>query len=173
MLLVPQLPAKLRMFYKLMPGPEISVASTKAFVTQLVGGYLLAASSWGQAREKLTTEQSREAIEVLTHLPSYLATALTFDSQIEAISREFGRSENFLYLGRGFLYPIALEGALKLKEISYVHAEGYPAGEMKHGPIALISEGTPIVVVLGKDNVNYEKSMSNLAEVDCAGVERL
>jgi glucosamine--fructose-6-phosphate aminotransferase (isomerizing) len=103
------------------------------------------------------------------HLPSLLQGVLDFDEQIAAIAKRYGGSENFLYLGRGFLYPVALEGALKLKEISYLHAEGYPAGEMKHGPIALISERTPIVVVLGKDQLNYDKAMSNLAEVRSRG----
>jgi glucosamine--fructose-6-phosphate aminotransferase (isomerizing) len=88
---------------------------------------------------------------------------------MERIARKYGRSDDFLYLGRGILYPIALEGALKLKEISYVHAEGYPAGEMKHGPIALINEDLPVVVFFGRDGVNYEKAMSNLIEVESRG----
>jgi len=88
---------------------------------------------------------------------------------VEKIARKYGRSEDFLFLGRGLLYPVALEGALKLKEISYVHAEGYPAGEMKHGPIALIDEELPVVVVFGHDGVNYDKAMNNLIEVESRG----
>ena len=149
-------------------GPEISVASTKAFSTQLVAGYLFALRL-GLARKTITTERAKQLIDGLIHLPQCLNTALAFDKQIERIARKYGRSSNFLFLGRGFLYPIALEGALKLKEISYVHAEGYPAGEMKHGPIALIDEETPVVTVLGHDGPNYEKAMSNLQEVASRG----
>ncbi len=149
-------------------GPEISVASTKAFSTQLVAGYLFALRL-GLARKTITTERAKQLIDGLIHLPQCINTALAFDKQIEKIARKYGRSSNFLFLGRGFLYPIALEGALKLKEISYVHAEGYPAGEMKHGPIALIDEETPVVTVLGHDGPNYEKAMSNLQEVASRG----
>lgn len=149
-------------------GPEISVASTKAFSTQLVSVYLLALRL-AAARGTMTPDEIKARLDELMHLPTYLSQALTLDRQIEKVAKKYGRSENFLFLGRGFLYPIALEGALKLKEISYVHAEGYPAGEMKHGPIALISEETPVVIVLGHDGVNYEKSMSNLKEVESRG----
>jgi len=149
-------------------GPEISVASTKAFVTQVTAAFLLALRI-GAARKVLTPAQITKHLEDLVRLPSYLSTALQFDKQIEKVARKYGRSSNFLFLGRGFLYPIALEGALKLKEISYLHAEGYPAGEMKHGPIALIDEETPVVVVLGHDGVNYEKTMSNMQEVASRG----
>lgn len=145
-------------------GPEISVASTKAFVTQLVVGYLFALKL-GTARGTLTKEEVKKYLNFIVHLPTMLNQALAFEDRIREIANTFGRSHNFLYLGRGFLYPIALEGALKLKEISYIHAEGYPAGEMKHGPIALINEETPVVVVLGHDDGNYEKAMSNLTEV--------
>ena len=149
-------------------GPEISVASTKAFVTQLVAGYLLAIRL-GIARGTLSKKEVDASFSDLIHLPALLSEALTFDRQIERVARKYGKTDDFLFLGRGILYPIALEGALKLKEISYVHAEGYPAGEMKHGPIALISEETPVVVVFGRDGVNYDKAMSNLMEVESRG----
>jgi glucosamine--fructose-6-phosphate aminotransferase (isomerizing) len=149
-------------------GPEISVASTKAFTTQLTAGYLLALRI-AVARGTLSKEEVDVCISDLTHLPSLLTDSLKCDRQVEKIAKKYGRSEDFLYLGRGILYPIALEGALKLKEISYVHAEGYPAGEMKHGPIALINEELPVVVVLGRDGINYEKAMSNLIEVESRG----
>ena len=149
-------------------GPEISVASTKAFITQVTVGYLLSIHL-GLVRGTLSREQVTGLEEDLLKLPNLMSFALQFDKQIEKIARKYGKSNNFLFLGRGILYPIALEGALKLKEISYVHAEGYPAGEMKHGPIALINEETPVVVVLGHDEVNYEKAMSNLKEVESRG----
>lgn len=149
-------------------GPEISVASTKAFVTQLTAVYLLALHFAG-ARGKLTAEQVKVHTDDLMHLPSLLSAALTCEKQVERIAKKYGKSDGFLFLGRGILYPIALEGALKLKEISYLHAEGYPAGEMKHGPIALINEELPVVVLIGKDGVNHEKAMSNLMEVAARG----
>ena len=149
-------------------GPEISVASTKAFVTQLTALYLLSLRT-GLARGALSNQQVSEHVQDLIHLPANIQNALGLDEQVEGIAKQFGRSSFFMYLGRGFLYPIALEGALKLKEISYLHAVGYPAGEMKHGPIALIDQDTPVVVVLGKDGVNYEKAMSNIREVESRG----
>ena len=149
-------------------GPEISVASTKAFTTQLVGGYLLALRL-GLARGKLDKASAQTAINDLMHLPAQVQAALERDKQIEKIARKYGRAHDWLFLGRGMLYPIALEGALKLKEISYLHAEGYPAGEMKHGPISLITEETPVVIVFGRDGINFEKAMSNLMEVESRG----
>jgi glucosamine--fructose-6-phosphate aminotransferase (isomerizing) len=149
-------------------GPEISVASTKAFVTQLTAGYLLALHL-AELRGLMTPEEMNARFDDLLRLPASISQALSFDNQIEKIARKYGKSEDFLFLGRGILYPVALEGALKLKEISYVHAEGYPAGEMKHGPIALVGEETPVVVVLGHDGQNYEKAMSNLQEVEARG----
>jgi len=149
-------------------GPEISVASTKAFVTQLTAAYLLALH-FARVRGKLTEMEVREHTENLMHLPSMISKALLVDKQVERIAKKYGKSNGFLFLGRGILYPIALEGALKLKEISYIHAEGYPAGEMKHGPIALINEELPVVVLIGKDGSNYEKVMSNLMEVSARG----
>lgn len=149
-------------------GPEISVASTKAFVTQLTAAYLLALH-FAEVRGKLSHEKISAYAQDLMHLPSMIGHALTTNTQLERIAKKYGKSHGFLFLGRGILYPIALEGALKLKEISYIHAEGYPAGEMKHGPIALINEELPVVVLVGQDGVNYEKVMSNLMEVAARG----
>ncbi|MCC6954044.1 MAG: glutamine--fructose-6-phosphate transaminase (isomerizing) [Deltaproteobacteria bacterium] len=149
-------------------GPEISVASTKAFTTQLVAG-LLVAIYLGQARGRVTPAQAQAHFEDLLKLPALVTASLTFDKQLERIARKYGKSEHFMFLGRGMLYPVALEGALKLKEISYAKAEGFPAGEMKHGPISLIGEETPVVAVVGHDGVNYEKVMSNLKEAEARG----
>ena len=148
-------------------GPEISVASTKAFTTQLTALYLLAIYL-GQRRGVLGKEQSRKLIEDIVSLPSLVQETLKEAKTIEKIARKYGHASDFLYLGRGVNYPIALEGALKLKELSYIHAEGYPAGEMKHGPIALIDEQMPVVVLLPKDPV-YEKTLSNMKEVEARG----
>ena len=148
-------------------GPEISVASTKAFTTQLTALYLLAVYL-GQRRGVLNKEQSRKLIEDIVNLPSLVQEVLKKAKAIEKIAKKYGHASDFLYLGRGVNYPIALEGALKLKEISYIHAEGYPAGEMKHGPIALIDEQMPVVVLLPKDPV-YEKTLSNMKEVEARG----
>lgn len=149
-------------------GPEISVASTKAFLTQAVVVYLLALHL-GQLRGAIGVEKTRERMEDLIKLPNLVNTALKTNKQVERIARKYGKSNDFIFLGRGLLYPIALEGALKMKELSYIHAEGYPAGEMKHGPLALINEETPVVGVIGKDGVNYEKTMSNLVEAESRG----
>ena len=149
-------------------GPEISVASTKAFVTQLTAAYLLAIHM-GEVRGKVSKAEMKQYSQDLMHLPTMISGALTTDKQVERIAKKYGKSNGFLFLGRGILYPIALEGALKLKEISYIHAEGYPAGEMKHGPIALINEELPVVVLVGQDGVNYDKVMSNLMEVAARG----
>ncbi len=150
-------------------GPEISVASTKAFTTQLVAGYLLALRL-AEARGTLTSDELKLYLDDLVHLPAAIKKILKLDKQIEEVAKKYARKANtVLFLGRGLLYPIALEGALKLKEISYIHAEGYPAGEMKHGPIALINEETPVIVVLGHDGGNYEKALSNLTEVQARG----
>jgi glucosamine--fructose-6-phosphate aminotransferase (isomerizing) len=143
-------------------GPEIGVASTKAFTTQLAVLFLVAAKlreSRGLA--KGLTQAERDA---LAHLPAQLTETLALDAQLADLAREFHGAHDFLYLGRGLHYPVALEGALKLKEISYIHAEGYPAGEMKHGPIALIDEKMPVVVLAPNDGWR-EKTMSNLQEV--------
>jgi glucosamine--fructose-6-phosphate aminotransferase (isomerizing) len=148
-------------------GPEIGVASTKAFTTQLVALYQLALKL-GRVRGNLSADQCRAQLEALLTLPRKLEEALEIDAHIEEISREFMNARDFLYLGRGNQYPIALEGALKLKEISYIHAEGYPAGEMKHGPIALIDEQLPVVVLVPR-NATYEKVVSNMEEVRARG----
>jgi glucosamine--fructose-6-phosphate aminotransferase (isomerizing) len=143
-------------------GPEIGVASTKAFTCQLVALHLLALYL-GQVRGSMADVDRRLAIEQLLHLPSVLEQALKATKAIEEIAARFYNRTDFLYLGRGINYPIALEGALKLKEISYIHAEGYPAGEMKHGPIALIDERMPVVAIAPADHV-YEKMLGNIQE---------
>ncbi len=144
-------------------GPEIGVASTKAFTAQ-VAALLLLALWLGQANGRLSPDVRREVAEALIRLPQLLETVLRQDGAIAELARRFADFTHMLYLGRGVLYPIALEGALKLKEISYIHAEGYPAGEMKHGPIALIDASMPVVVMMPKDRV-YEKILSNMMEV--------
>jgi len=144
-------------------GPEIGVASTKAFTTQLVALFLLTLRL-GRARNILSAERCRELSGELLSLPRKVEETLELNGQIETIAREFMGARDFLYLGRGNQYPAALEGALKLKEISYIHAEGYPAGEMKHGPIALIDEFMPVVVIVPQ-NDTFEKVVSNMEEV--------
>jgi len=144
-------------------GPEIGVASTKCFTTQFVSLYLLALKL-GIARKTLTDDQVREHVRQLRQLPRMVEETLALDEQVKAVARRYFRADHFLFLGRGVMYPIALEGALKLKEISYIHAEGYAAGEMKHGPIALIDEDMPVVVIANQSSV-YEKVVSNLEEV--------
>jgi glucosamine--fructose-6-phosphate aminotransferase (isomerizing) len=143
-------------------GPEIGVASTKAFTTQLVVLFLLAAKL-RQARSRGTGLESGE-LRALAHLPKAVGETLALEPEIEALSRDYHAARDFLFLGRGLHYPVALEGALKLKEISYIHAEGYPAGEMKHGPIALVDDKMP-VVVLAPHDAWREKTLSNLREV--------
>jgi glucosamine--fructose-6-phosphate aminotransferase (isomerizing) len=148
-------------------GPEIGVASTKAFVTQLVALYLLTIRL-GRVRGLMDVEQGRKLIASLVRVPALMEEALKLNDQVEKVARNYLSARDFLYLGRGMNYPIALEGALKLKEISYIHAEGYPAGEMKHGPIALIDEHMPVVVLVPK-GANYEKVFSNMEEVIARG----
>jgi len=151
-------------------GPEIGVASTKAFTAQLTALYLLS-MYLGQVRGTLTPEQSKSEVFELTRLPGKLEHVLTREAECEELAKQYSRAQDFLFLGRGIHYPIALEGALKLKEVSYIHAEGYPAGEMKHGPNALIDENLPVVIIATRDPndplsvVRYEKTMSNLKEV--------
>jgi glucosamine--fructose-6-phosphate aminotransferase (isomerizing) len=144
-------------------GPEIGVASTKAFTTQLVALYLLALEL-AQLRSTLTPQDIRRHVRQLRELPAQLEMVLKGSEAIADLAEKFCRYRNFLYLGRGVHYPIAMEGALKLKEISYIHAEGYPAGEMKHGPIALIDGNMPVVVLAPQDAV-YRKTMANIEEV--------
>ena len=151
-------------------GPEIGVASTKAFTGQLTALYLFSLYL-AQVRGTMTADQAKDAVQELTHLPGKLEHILTHDELCEELAKTYVRAQDFLFLGRGIHYPIALEGALKLKEISYIHAEGYPAGEMKHGPNALIDENLPVVIIATRDPKNplsvvrYEKTLSNLKEV--------
>jgi glucosamine--fructose-6-phosphate aminotransferase (isomerizing) len=148
-------------------GPEIGVASTKAFTTQIVGLYIFAVGI-GKIRGEISEDMAKESLRELLLLPGNVEKALAADENIRMIAKDFFKAKGFLYLGRGINYPIALEGALKLKEISYIHAEGYPAGEMKHGPIALIDEELPVVVLVPKNNL-YEKINSNIQEVKSRG----
>ncbi len=151
-------------------GPEIGVASTKAFTGQLTALYIFA-MYLAQVRGAMTPEKARAEMLELTRLPAKLETILTHDEACDELAKRYQKVHDFLFLGRGIHYPIALEGALKLKEISYIHAEGYPAGEMKHGPNALIDENLPVVVIATRDvdnpgsMVRYEKTISNLKEV--------
>jgi len=151
-------------------GPEIGVASTKAFTGQLTALYVFA-MYLAQTRGVMTAEQARAAMLELTRIPAKLESILTHDQACDDLAKQYQKVHDFLFLGRGIHYPIALEGALKLKEISYIHAEGYPAGEMKHGPNALIDENLPVVVIATRDADNpgsmlrYEKTISNLKEV--------
>ncbi len=151
-------------------GPEIGVASTKAFTAQLTALYLFALYV-AQTRGEMSSEQAKTAITELLRIPAKIEHLLTRDEECEALAKQYVRAQDFLFLGRGIHYPIALEGALKLKEISYIHAEGYPAGEMKHGPNALIDENLPVVILATRDandelsRIRYEKTISNLKEV--------
>jgi glucosamine--fructose-6-phosphate aminotransferase (isomerizing) len=151
-------------------GPEIGVASTKAFTAQLTALYLFALYL-AEVRGAITPDEARAAVQELTRIPGKLEHLLTHEEDCEDLAKEYVRSQDFLFLGRGIHYPIALEGALKLKEVSYIHAEGYPAGEMKHGPNALIDENLPVVIIATCDPTNqlskvrYEKTLSNLKEV--------
>jgi glucosamine--fructose-6-phosphate aminotransferase (isomerizing) len=144
-------------------GLEIGVASTKAFTTQIVAHYLLALKM-GIARGRVSPEEATQRLQELMSLPRVIERTLALDHEIRAIAQKFFHATNFLFLGRGIMYPIALEGALKLKEISYIHAEGYAAGEMKHGPIALIDENMPVVVIANQGPL-YDKVLSNLEQV--------
>ncbi len=148
-------------------GVEIGVASTKAFTTQLAGLYLLTLAL-AQVRGRLSDEQEAAHLKALRHLPVALQAVLALEPQIIAWSEDFARKENALFLGRGLHYPIAMEGALKLKEISYIHAEAYPAGELKHGPLALVTDQMPVVTVAPNDAL-LEKLKSNLQEVRARG----
>ena len=144
-------------------GPEIGVASTKAFTAQ-VTVLTLMALALANLRDQMNQDEVREVLNALEAIPSKIEECLKLDAQIQEIAKEYHKAKNFLYLGRGYNFPVALEGALKLKEISYIHAEGYPAAEMKHGPIALIDEEMPVVFVATK-GANYEKVVSNVQEV--------
>src|SRR4051795_13122532 len=148
-------------------GPEIGVASTKAFTCQLMVLAALAVAA-GKARGELSDAEESKLVHGLVQIPRLIAAALATEPQIEKLAREIAKSKDVLYLGRGTSYPLALEGALKLKEISYIHAEGYAAGELKHGPIALIDENMPVVVIAPYDRV-FEKTVSNMQEVAARG----
>jgi glutamine---fructose-6-phosphate transaminase (isomerizing) len=148
-------------------GPEIGVASTKAFTCQLMVLAALAVAA-GRARGELSDQDETKLAHGLVEVPRLMAAALTIEPQIEKLARDIAKSRDVLYLGRGTSYPLALEGALKLKEISYIHAEGYAAGELKHGPIALIDENVPVVVIAPHDKV-FDKTVSNMQEVAARG----
>jgi glucosamine--fructose-6-phosphate aminotransferase (isomerizing) len=152
-------------------GSEIGVASTKAFLGQILILYILSLKL-GHLKKDIKTEDYKEKIKELRNLPKLVEQTLLLDNEIQAISSTFNEAKGSMFLGRGFSYPIALEGALKLKELSYVHAEGYPAGEMKHGPLALIEEGMPVVVLAPRDNY-YKKTISNMQEVIARGARVL
>jgi len=148
-------------------GPEIGVASTKAFTCQLAALAALAIAA-GRARGVLSESDEKRLVHALIEVPRHLTEALTLEPQIEQLARDLAKCRDVLYLGRGTSYPIALEGALKLKEISYIHAEGYAAGELKHGPIALIDENMPVIVIAPYDRV-FDKTVSNMQEVAARG----
>ncbi|MEP6537219.1 MAG: glutamine--fructose-6-phosphate transaminase (isomerizing) [Bryobacteraceae bacterium] len=155
-------------------GPEIGVASTKAFTSQLTALFILA-MYLGQARGTLKEDESKALVQEILRIPGKLETVLSGEANYDDLVRVLSRAKDFLFLGRGIHFPMALEGALKLKEISYIHAEGYPAGEMKHGPNALIDENLPVVVIATRDpsseesRVRYEKTLSNIQEVKARG----
>ncbi|MBR0695062.1 glutamine--fructose-6-phosphate transaminase (isomerizing) [Bradyrhizobium lablabi] len=148
-------------------GPEIGVASTKAFTCQLMALAALAVAA-GKAHGELSEAEERKLVNLLVEVPRLMAEALATEPQIERLARDIAKSRDVLYLGRGTSFPLALEGALKLKEISYIHAEGYAAGELKHGPIALIDENVPVVVIAPFDHL-FEKTVSNMQEVAARG----
>jgi glucosamine--fructose-6-phosphate aminotransferase (isomerizing) len=152
-------------------GPEIGVASTKAFLGQILVLYILSLKL-SSLREEIENKDYQEKIKDLKNLPKLIEETLLIDNDIQAIASTFNEAKGSMFLGRGFSYPIALEGALKLKELSYVHAEGYPAGEMKHGPLALIEEGMPVVVLAPRDDY-YKKTISNMQEVVARGAKVL
>ena len=154
-------------------GPEIGVASTKAFTTQLAAFFLLAVRL-GRLRGTLSPQEAQKHLQALNELPGLVERVIKYEPEIKAAAYKFSSARDLLFLGRGPQYPVALEGALKLKEISYIHAEGYAAGEMKHGPIALIDENMPVMVLAPRDSatdagVNYEKILGNLQEVKARG----
>jgi glucosamine--fructose-6-phosphate aminotransferase (isomerizing) len=148
-------------------GPEIGVASTKAFTCQLAV-FACLAIALGRARGHIDRAQEKELVRVLTEVPRHMATLLHDEALYETLAHSLSKAQHVLYLGRGTNYPLALEGALKLKEISYIHAEGYAAGELKHGPIALIDENVPVIVLAPADEL-FDKTVSNLQEVAARG----
>jgi glucosamine--fructose-6-phosphate aminotransferase (isomerizing) len=148
-------------------GPEIGVASTKAFTCQLAALACLAVAA-GRARGVLSEQDEKKFVRAFIEVPRHMVEALSLEPQIERLSKQLEHARDVLYLGRGTNFPLAMEGALKLKEISYIHAEGYAAGELKHGPIALIDEEMPVVVIAPHDRV-FEKTASNMQEVLARG----
>ena len=150
-------------------GPEIGVAATKTFATQMVSQYILA-MYLAQVRGSMFPEEIAEVLTRMAELPAQVERAIALDAQVQELARRFQDSRDWLFIGRHTGYPAALEGALKLKEISYVHAEGYPAGELKHGPIALVEDGVPVVAVATTCHV-YPKMLSNIQEVRARGAE--
>jgi glucosamine--fructose-6-phosphate aminotransferase (isomerizing) len=150
-------------------GPEIGVASTKAFTTQLAALFLLGVKL-GRLRGTLSADQARPHLEALRHIPAQMEQVLRQEPSVMPVAKRCAKARDVLFLGRNSQYPVALEGALKLKEISYIHAEGYAAGEMKHGPIALIDENLPVVVLAVKEP-HYEKTLGNMEEVKARGGE--
>ncbi len=153
-------------------GPEFSIASTKSFTAQLAALFLFAVYL-GEIRSVLTAEQARRHVQELLRLPGKLQTVLQHDPLCAELASQYGRHDDFLFIGRGIHYPIAMDGALKLKEISYIHAEGYPAGEIKHGPYALIGESLPVVALAARDRTNstalYDRAVADLAELKQRG----
>ena len=148
-------------------GPEIGVASTKAFSCQLAVLACLALA-FGRARGTVSAEEEKRHVDDFLAIPGLIAEALKHEREIELVAHDLARARDVLYLGRGTAFPLALEGALKLKELSYIHAEGYAAGELKHGPIALIDEDMPVIVIAPPDGV-FDKTVSNLQEVAARG----
>jgi glucosamine--fructose-6-phosphate aminotransferase (isomerizing) len=163
------IPRASRFVYYTRAGAEVGVASTKAFTTQLVALFTLALAL-AKARGRLTPHTEADAIEQLRFVPGSVQHALNLEPQIQAWAKQFAARDNALFLGRGIHYPVALEGALKLKEISYIHAEAYPAGELKHGPLALVDASMPVVVIAPNDSL-LEKVKSNMQEVRARGGE--
>ena len=161
------IPRASRLVFYTRAGAEIGVASTKAFTTQLIGLFTLAATL-AKRRGLLSAEQEQAHLEALRHLPGSVQYALNLEPQIREWAKSFSQKQHALFLGRGVHYPIALEGALKLKEISYIHAEAYPAGELKHGPLALVDKDMPVVVIAPNDTL-LEKVKSNMQEVSARG----
>jgi len=155
-------------------GPEMGVSATKTFTAELVALYLFAIYL-GQTRGEVSEEQARPLLADVVALPRQLESVLQRDEEFEDLAREFHRATDFVFLGRGIHFPIALEAALKTKKVSYIHAEGYPAGEMKHGPLALISDGLPVVVIATTDpnspewKVRYERTLVNMKEAKARG----
>jgi glucosamine--fructose-6-phosphate aminotransferase (isomerizing) len=159
-------------------GPEIGVGSTKTFASQLTALYLFAVYL-AQTRRQLPTAEAKALLAALTALPKQLESVLQRDDEFEDLARHFYRSSDFLFLGRGVHFPVALEGALKMKKLSYIHAEAYPAGEMKHGPIALLADGLPVVVIATCDwsaedsRTRYERTIANIKEAKARGASIL